>query len=250
MVAGQRCPEGNSSNVPFTVRARLSGGYAHATPWGISLDGLLASELWETRKAEARAHGADWAAYDVHTAPEEIILPLERCVGDGAGAWHWAATFAWPEDEVAGPHVHTWTGRPDQQALAQLADHLPTHIDPRKGRYRSWVMPLPLTVARTLVWRAVGNPEVVAELLSTVSSVGKKRAAGHGTILDWTVEPDADADRWEFAHLHPDGSLGRTTPPACLTGHAEVPHGGNGRMGVRPPYMHPERRSDVVLPAR
>lgn len=63
-------------SVPFTVRARLSAGYAHATPWGISLDGLLASEVWESRKATARATNTEWSAYDVRTVPEGIDLPL------------------------------------------------------------------------------------------------------------------------------------------------------------------------------
>ena len=236
-------------SVPFTVRARLSAGYAHATPWGISLDGLLASEVWESRKATARATNTEWSAYDVRTVPEGIDLPLERCDG-GDGNWHWAATFAYPEDAVPGPHVQMWTGRPDQQALAQLTDNLPAHVDPRKGRFRSWVMPLPMTVAPTLVWRGLGDPAAVGEMLSSVVSIGKKRASGHGLVLDWSIEPDVDADRWEFGHLHPDGTLGRTVPAACLGGRESIVHGGVGRMGMRPPDMQPRMRADVVLPAK
>ncbi|MBM4574789.1 hypothetical protein GS896_27415 [Rhodococcus hoagii] len=227
----------------------MSAGYAHATPWGISLDGLLASEIWEHRKAQARAGGDEWVAYDVHAAPSAIELPLARCPGDGGDRWHWAATFAWPEDEIPGPHVQTWTGRADQHALAQIADQIPTHVDPDRGRYRSWVMPLPLTVARTLVWRAVGDAESTARLLDSVAAIGKKRASGHGLVLDWSVDEMTDADEWEFGHLHPDGTLGRTVPPTCLTGRSGIEHGGQGCMGLRPPYMHPQCRADVLLPA-
>lgn len=236
--------------VPFTVRARLATGYAHAVPWGISLDGLIASEIWENRKAVALAAGDDWPAYRTDRAPEDIDLPLDRCAGDGAQCWHWSATFAFPEGELPGPHVHTWVARPDQHALAQMTDRLPTHVDPRKGRYRSWVMPLPLTVAPSLVWRAVGDPTAVADLLTGIVAIGKKRASGHGQVLDWTVAPDLSADRWEFAHLHPDGRLGRCVPAACLRDHAGIDHGGHGHIGVRPPYMHPDRRAAVILPAR
>lgn len=234
---------------PFTVRARLSAGYAHATPWGISLDGLLASEVWESRKAAARAAGENWVPYDVHGEPETVDLPLDRCAGDGDGNWHWASTFAWAEGNVPGPHVQMWTGRADQHALAQMTENLPGVVDSRKGRYRSWVMPLPLTVARTLVWRAVGDPDRVSDLLSSVVSIGKKRASGHGMVLDWSIEPTPCADRWDFAHLHPDGTLGRTAPAACLAGRTAIVHGGSGRMGLRPPYMHPDLRVDVVLPS-
>lgn len=111
-------------------------------------------------------------------------------------------------------------------------------------------MPLPLTVCRHLVWRAVGDPDTVAELLAPIVSIGKKRSAGHGHILNWTISEDSGADRWEFAHLHPDGTLGRTATPACLR---EAPHlrtGGDGQMGLRPPYMHPGMRRQVFLPAR
>ncbi|ULD38838.1 hypothetical protein [Rhodococcus qingshengii] len=238
---------GKSISVPFTVRARLSAGYAHGTPWGVSLDGLLASEVWESKKAAARAAEADWVAYDVRSEPDEIELPLDRCGVEGC--WHWAATFAWPDGAVPGPHVQMWTGRADQQALAQIADNLPLHVDPRKGRYRSWVMPLPLTVAHTLVWRGVGDPGAVGEMLSSVVSIGKKRTSGQGLVLDWAVEPDRRADRWEFSHLHPDGTLGRTVPAECMKGRRSIRDGGVGRMGIRPPYMHPRMRAEVVLPA-
>lgn len=237
-------------STPFTVRATLSAGYAHATPWGISLDGILASEIWESRKAEARAAGTDWHAYSNDHTPDDIELPLDRCPGDGTGNWHWAATFAFPEDEIPGPHVQTWVSRPDQHALAQMTDRLPLHVDARKGRYRSWVMPLPLTVAPTLLWRAVGDPDAVADLLTGIVTIGKKRASGHGLILSWEVTPDTAADRWEFTHLHPDGSLGRTAPTKCLHGRGSIDHGGHGHIGLRPPYMHPARRAAVALPAR
>ena len=36
---------------PLKVRAHLAFGIAQAAPWGIALDGLLASELWARQKA-------------------------------------------------------------------------------------------------------------------------------------------------------------------------------------------------------
>lgn len=236
--------------MPLVVRAKMAAGVAHGVPWGISLDGLLASEIRENTKAGARAAGTDYTPYSPDTVPEDLDLPLARCTGDGGDRWHWAATFAWPENEIPGPHVQYWSSRPDQHALDQMSVQLPVLVSERQGRYRSRVMPLPLTVCRNLVWRAVGDPAAVTELLTPIVSIGKKRGAGHGHVLTWTVDEAPEANGWEFAHLYPNGALGRTAPHSCLTGTATaVPTGGEARMGLRPPYMHSSRRTQVLLPA-
>ncbi|WP_257890408.1 hypothetical protein [Rhodococcus sp. USK10] len=59
---------------------------------------------------------------------------MARCTGDDGEGWHWAATFAFPEDEVPGPHVQYWSARPDQQVLGQMADQLPALVSERQGR--------------------------------------------------------------------------------------------------------------------
>ncbi|SCC49340.1 MULTISPECIES: hypothetical protein [unclassified Gordonia (in: high G+C Gram-positive bacteria)] len=41
--------------VPLRVTAELPDGVCFGAPWGISLDGLLASVLWHRRKAAAAA---------------------------------------------------------------------------------------------------------------------------------------------------------------------------------------------------
>ncbi|MFF0818624.1 hypothetical protein ACFYVR_26275 [Rhodococcus sp. NPDC003318] len=239
-----------SGHVPLTVRARLAGGVAHSAPWGISLDGLLASQIRAGVKAAARDAGTDYPPYDPAQPPDELELPLTRCTAAGGDNWHWAATFAHAEGEVAGPHVTYWTARPDQYALDHLSDRLPAHVSERQGRYRSRVMPLPLTIARALVWRAVGDPDVIRDLLAGVMVIGRKRSSGHGHVFDWTVTPDPGADPWECAHLHPDGTLGRSTPPGCLADRRDIATGGSGHFGLRPPYMHPAMRRRVVFAAR
>nr|GLK33480.1 hypothetical protein GCM10017611_03220 [Rhodococcus wratislaviensis] len=45
-------------------------------PWGISLDGLLASEIRENIKAAARVSGTDYEPYSLDTVPEDLDLPL------------------------------------------------------------------------------------------------------------------------------------------------------------------------------
>ena len=243
--------------VPLVIRAKMAAGVAHAVPWGTSLDGLLASEIRENMKAVSRDAGTDYPPYRIDTVPEDLELPLARCP-DGADRWHWAATFAYLEDEVPGPHVQYWSARPDQQALSQMAVELPSQVSERQGRYRSRVMPLPLTVCRTLVWRAVGDPAAVAALLEPIISIGKKCGSGHGHVLSWELIEHPAADSWAFAHLHPDGSLGRTIPAVCLHDGEKVRVGGKGWMGLRRRtcthpvahrcyYQRPDLNSEVNL---
>lgn len=241
---------GVSGFVPVTVRARLAAGVAHSTPWGISLDGLLASRLRDQVKAAARDAGVDYPPYDPAVVPEDLELPLARCALGDPDDWHWAATFAYPDGEIPGPHVATWAARPDQYPLDTMAAALPAHVSERQGRYRARVMPLPLTMAEELVWRAVGDPDRIRALLADVVVIGRKRSAGHGEVLGWTVTGEPGAEEWGFGHLHPDGTLGRSVPSVCLHGRGAVVTGGVGRMGLRPPYMHPAVRRTVMLAAR
>lgn len=65
--------------VPLRVRAHLSAGIAQAAPWGIALDGLLASELWAEHKASCRATGRDYVRAMELPEPPDLDLPLARC---------------------------------------------------------------------------------------------------------------------------------------------------------------------------
>ncbi len=232
------------------VRAWLAGGIAQSAPWGIALDGLLAGMLWADRRAAAREAGVHLAGPSEVGCPEDFDLPLARCDGSGGQGWHWAAGCAFPEQR---PHhapieVRYWTGRVDQGASGQVAETFPQVVSDRRGRYRARRMPLIVTPCASVVWRAVGDVDGVWDLVSGIWSVGKKRAAGEGRVLRWEVTAlDEGADRWAAAHLHPTGDLGRPTPVECLAGR-DVPTGGLGCAGLRPPYMHPARQQVLALP--
>ena len=110
-------------------------------------------------------------------------------------------------------------------------------------------MPLFVTPCTTVVFSAIGDPTAIAELLHPVTVIGKKRSHGEGHVLRWEIAPLPDQDPWAAAHLHPDGTLGRTTPDACLHHHPAPITGGYGTAGLRPPYMHPARQHTLYLPA-
>lgn len=233
--------------VPLRVRAHLASGIAQAAPWGISLDGLLAAELWAARKAEARDRGLDCPRALEQADPPDLELPLAKCAG--GGIWHWAATCAQPDSPVSRIDVHTWMGRVDKRALEQMATDLPKTVSDRQGRYRARRMPLLVTPCRAIIWHAIGDPGAIQALLEAVTSIGKKRGSGEGHVLQWEVSAAPDLDPFAAAHLHPDGTLGRPTPEACLVGRGDVVDGGRGRAGIRPPYMHPGRQHELRLPA-
>ncbi|WP_054248684.1 hypothetical protein [Rhodococcus opacus] len=238
---------GTEEMAPFVVRAHLSSGLAHATPWGISLDGILAAELWADHKAAALDRGEYVPALTPECAPPDLELPLARCELAGED-WHWCATCSFPEDPAGDPVVRHWASRADHRGLEQLSHTLPAVISDRQGRYRARYMPLMITNTRTVTWRGVGDLDAVATILGGLDVIGKKRAHGEGRVLRWEFEHCPAADRWAAAHLHSDGTLGRTTPPACLPDRLEPESAGFGLAGLRPPYMHPTRMRQLHLP--
>lgn len=236
----------------MTVTARLEAGVAHAGPWGIALDGLLASVLHMRAKAQLLAEGGEHTPLIEQRVVEDLDLPLARC-GRGDD-WHWSATCAWPGERARSqpPEAVTWYSRPDHRHLVDLTgDDLRQHVDEDSGRYRRYAMPLLVTLTDALVWRAVGDVDEVRALLSGVQAIGKKRSTGHGRVLGWSIEPAQELDEWSAAHAHPDQTLGRPVPGSCLqlaaaTGlTAEPPE---GTAGIRPPYSHPSRRRRLLLP--
>lgn len=235
--------------VPLQVRAHMAAGIAHAAPWGVSLDGLLAAELWADRKAAARAAGHQVPGLHDTPDPQDLDLPLARCAR-GNDLWHWAATTAYPENPVSDiPDIHYWSGRVDARALEHLTTALPASLSERQGRYRARYMPLLVTPCTSLVWSAIGDPTAIADLLRPVTVIGKKRSHGEGHVLEWEISPTPGIDPWVAAHLHPDGTLGRPTPDACLSDHPTITTGGYATAGLRPPYMHGARQHPLHLPA-
>lgn len=240
-----------TNHQPLQVIAHLAAGVAHTSPWGIALDGLLAAETWARHKDTCRTQGTEWTRGRDNPTPPDLDLPLARCHRD-PDLWHWMATTAWP-DTTATSEVHTWTARVDHRDLEHVATTLPKVISTRQGRYRSKHMPLLVTCTPRLVWRCVGDPDQIADLLTDITTIGKHRTTGEGHILQWQIQPLPTTTPDDAGHLHPDHTLGRTCPPTCHqhlldTGHLHHPADTLGLAGLRPPYMHPARQHRLWLP--
>ena len=233
--------------VPLRVRAHLASGIACAAPWGIALDGLLAAMVWEPIKAATATAPGYVRAMDA-SEPPDLDLPLARCTPAGA-PWHWAATCAWAEGHGEIVDVRYWSGRVDQRELEVAASALPKVVSARQGRYRAHRMPLLVTPTASVTWTCVGERKTITDLLAGVGHIGKKRAAGEGRVLSFDVQDAPELDLFAAAHLHPDASLGRPTPPACLAGRPPTRHGGAAAAGIRPPYVHRARQHQLLLPA-
>ena len=170
----------------------------------------------------------------------EADLPLER---RGSGQdWYYACSFCeakWAEESVT--HWHK------RSTLNERIRYLGTDagkLDVSKGETKAYRMPLYLLHAgERLTWYAVGDMAWVTDRIETVTTIGKKRTAGHGAVVDWQVEPVTED--WSVAKGE---RLMRAVPfgeaPSVVTEFAV------GSYALRPPYWHYDhQRPNLLIPA-
>ncbi len=64
--------------------------------------------------------------------------------------------------------------------------------------------------ATSLTWRAVGDPDLIRDLLTDLPSIGKHRSVGEGLVTRWDVTETPDVPDWVAVHEHEPGILGRS----------------------------------------
>lgn len=253
-----------SSHVPCTVTARLQQGVVLDVLFGTALDGLLASVIRGRAKAAASAVTGTLITGSLldgglHAeSPAVVDLPLARCGTETDPDWHWMCTTAHPTGFdgaplASNPDVHYQHSRVRERVLEHVALVLPASLPPSSGRYRMRRLPVVSTPAVAVTWQAVGDPAQIADLLTGLPAIGRRRGTGEGAVVSWeiTAAPehlDDSTVRNRYGHCHRDGTLGRPTPARCMHGLA-LPADREGVAGIRPPYWHPSTQHPVVLPA-
>ncbi|MBS4730636.1 hypothetical protein MSM1_20725 [Mycobacterium sp. SM1] len=238
--------------IALKITATTPHGIVLSRPWGVALDGLLASVLWHRRKLAARTAGQH-LTYQHTDQPEPLDLPLARC-GDPTQDtdWHWMATFAdlHPHHDTE-PDIRWRTSRTDRHRLQHLTPTIGSQtVSDSTGRYQRRVIPVMAHTATTLTWRAVGNPDLIRELLTDLPSIGKHRGVGEGLVTQWDVTETPDVPHWTAGHEHEPGVLGRTVPVRCLDAINDTKAGPLGTATIRPPYINPSSRTRAYRPAR
>ena len=240
---------------PLQITATTPHGVVFSRPWGIALDGLLASVLWHRHKWAAREAGQH-LTYHHDRPPEPIDLPLARCGDpDHHPDWHWMATFAdlHPSTpEVLETDVRWRASHTDHQRLQHLAPTIGRQaVTDRAGRYQHRIIPVMAHPATTLTWRAVGDPDAIGDLLTDLPSIGKHRGAGEDLVTRWEVTETPASNIWDAGHAHEPNILGRPAPMRCLDKRTAIKTGPRGSAALRPPYLHPaSRTADAYHPAR
>ncbi|ORX19454.1 hypothetical protein [Mycobacterium xenopi] len=239
--------------IALQITAITPHGIVLSRPWGIALDGLLASVIWHRRKQAAHTAGQH-LSYRHSEVPETLELPLARC-GDPHidSDWHWMATFAdlHPRFPTAEPDIRWRTSRTDRHRLQHLTPIIGSQaVSDSAGRYQRRIIPVMAYPATRLTWRAVGEPEFIRDLLTDLPSIGKHRGVGEGLVSRWEVSETPDVPPWVAGHEHAPGVLGRAVPVRCLDDCPGTAVGPLGAATIRPPYLHAATRTTAYQPAR
>ena len=195
------------------ITAATPHGVMLSRPWGVALDGLLASVMWHRSKWAARSP-ANTSPTSTNDIPEPLELPLARCGDPNHDTdWHWMATFAdldpRPHD-AAEPDIRWRTSRTNRQRLQRLTPVIDARRLRQPGRYQRRVIPVMAHPATSLTWRAVGDPDLIRDLLTDLPSIGKHRSVGEGLVTRWDVTETPDVPDWLAVHEHEPGILGRS----------------------------------------
>jgi len=207
------------------------GRVAGTDPW-FPLDSILAS-IWIRRNCPELAY--------LPICGDLIIadLPFER---RGAGYdWYWACSF---NTEIPlTEYVMHWHKRFDDH-MEQYIDFGSKRgrVDTKSGKYKAYRMPLVVQLFDRLTWYAVGDLDVVRDLCSAVTHLGKKSSQGLGAVDYWSVEPWPED--WSETR---EGRLTRGIP-AELALPEGVQTGRLAQYGVRPPYWMREHQRVCYMP--
>ncbi len=103
-----------------------------------------------------------------------------------------------------------------------------------QGRYKAYMMPVFYRHALSVSWYVFGERSAIADILATVTHIGKKPAQGEGRINRWTVEPTTH----DYSVYGASGLPMRSIPAKMGV-----------LYGVRPSYWYHKNQTLCVLPS-
>ena len=112
------------------------------------------------------------------------------------------------------------------------------HVAPRnrkvataKGEFASKRIPFMTTATEQIIWYALGERDEIELILSTVTSIGKKRRRGYGRVRRWEIDRvDEDLSVWSGDEIM------RPVPVQLLAALGIAGDFETDYTGYRPPY--------------
>lgn len=166
---------------PLLIEARLTTPYV---PVGsdnvVHFDGILSQAVLTAHPCAPQFGG--------HACI--VPLPIDILWISPKGLPLWAASDMLPDDELIAAREYWHKRYPSHRAeFGQKLAAVTT-----AGRWKEYRVPLNAVRANRLRSVVIGNKEEIERLLTFVSHIGKKGAAGYGRVSSWIVTEKDDAD--------------------------------------------------------
>lgn len=229
-----------ADRVPIRVTAYMAEPVVYMGD-GMHLDGILAAASFRElpggmRASMPSADDTDWPADMPQPLSKWRVRYDGRCdprLRDERGmVWGWCASMVHADWQIqTAVEVRKRTAAEQMQRYTDSSD-----VNLSAGRFKPADLTLPARIAHKLVWFARGKPDEVRKMLGLVTSIGRKRGHGNGSVMRWEV--DSMAEDWSVMR---GGKITRAMPEGYAEGRRRV-------AGIRPVYWHRSRQIACVLP--
>jgi hypothetical protein len=247
----------NSDQKNWRVEATLSSPLAGEAPM---LDAILEFEMSQ------RTGKAYKITRDVSCPPAgDVHLPLLRgSIGGVSGIPRCSSPIAIPLSSPNNSVPITreyYTKRLATEHAENLAPRSRNVVAVGNQTFKSYRIPVVSQCVEKVCWFVGGSKRRnLLSLLDSVKSLGHKRSQGRGRVVKWEAYPVEEDWSWFAPCVKSDGTM--EVDPASgkellvlmrpLPWCSELPKNlvgyRRGFAGVLPPYWHPDRQVEVVLP--
>lgn len=223
---------------PLLVTARLETAIAEDAP---RLDSLLEMVLSLHHAKGRPGHKIDRA----RPAPPQAEIPIPLMRRD-LGPWKVASCSDPIYGDCSTEYVEHIAKRIAVEESPLLAPDRRVVVSTTNSWTKSYRLPLRMRRIDTVHWFAFAERRSLLKVLRRVDYLGKKRSVGNGRVSAW----EAKAIETDFSWFAPSPS-----GPVLMATLPLGPWLPNGLIGARrgfggvcPPYWHPDRYAEIVVP--